>query len=850
MRRMEKIDRAAAWFHDSFEADRWSTAAAVLRLRDELVEAGWSAGRCSIASSRFAALNALEALDEPPLPPGRPDRLHAVHAELAGFGALGGDGAPADDVSTVLDIERITVIDREDVVAPAWRALFDRLARLGVAVEFEPVGRGPDVAADVVYELLCAADEWEAAETVATWLGAAGQENAAVTILCESDSAVLDSALRSRGLPVIGRATASPWHEALQLLPLLFANVWKPVDVKRLAELLSFEYCPIPRWAASRLLDALAAEPGVGGRAWDKALDRITEQGRSYRETKGEADADEKAGREAHEMQRLLVERRFDPLEGVPPDAVAEICALVVKRLSPKMASDPAAGAAVGHARLLARLCEQHERIPRIVLERMIDSIIADGITPAGIRAEAAPWRVVSHPGEVVDPAGTVVWWNFTDPGTPHSSRWSKAERDAAAAEGIELVRPETEFLREAYAWQRPAAAVAAPGAAPGAASGVAPGASRLIMVFPQVMHGEELRAHPWLDELTAAVPADTLVRTNARELFRRAEFAFAGRRVSMKQVNRRSRTPPDGRNRIGKNTIARPEKLSYSSLSELLGCPMKWALAGRAGLERPAVASIPAGNTMLGTLCHRIVELIYSGGAQRIDPEHAGKRAGELFDSLLESMASELLLAGREVERRRARETTVRAVHRLASMLEKLGLVVDSTERWLHADVDGVDMRGPIDLIARDKKGRAFIVDMKWTGSARYRREEIERGEALQLAVYCRLVRGTETTPPVGAAFFMLAQGEMLSASPLLGSDALESELDETEILHRALKSWNERLKEINGGLLDATGVTQRDEQRDDLRERYRERGGFYQQPPCHFCDFGWLCGRESDTV
>ncbi len=87
MRRMQALDGPGLWFHDSFEADPWSTAATILTLRDELAEAGWRAELASAASPRLAALSGIEALPEPVLPLGPGERLRAVLGELAALTA-------------------------------------------------------------------------------------------------------------------------------------------------------------------------------------------------------------------------------------------------------------------------------------------------------------------------------------------------------------------------------------------------------------------------------------------------------------------------------------------------------------------------------------------------------------------------------------------------------------------------------------------------------------------------------------------------------------------------------------------------------------------------------------------
>gem|GEM_PF-740858 len=904
MRRMQAVDEQVAgepgsWFHDSFEADPWSTAATLLRLRDELIEAGWNAEIGYAASPRLEALCRLEASPTPELPPGPGDRLQAVFSELEALASeLPETETETEIAETVLDLTVVTILDSLEHLPPSRRKLFALLERCGVAVDRAgdtvatratrensavgpaglagPVGGAPVGAAPprAEAELLTAGDEWEAADAVAAWLAAGtAAENESVTLVCAGDSSVLDAALRERGLPIVATPSASSRRGALQLLPLLLENAWRPVDVHRLAELLSLEYSPVPRGAARRFLTALTKEPGIGGRAWAAALEAI---------------ASERSEAEADRYHRLLAAERFDPAEGIPPEAVAERCRVAIERLAPRMEDDATAAAAVAHARVLRALCgassesdgrgarggreeradggTQNRRgtpIPRPTLERMMDSVLGTGAVLNEHEREASPWRVVKHPGEVVDPSETVLWWNFTDPGVASTTHWSASERRALAAVGVELTLPETAHHREAAAWRRPAQAAA----------------GRLIMVLPQRLRGEETAPHPWLDELAASMASmperGSVPTRHAEELFSTAEFAFAGRRAELVAVTPRERRRGNGRYPISPHAIDHPHSLSYTSMDDLLGCPMRWALSRHARIAPSQTAEIPSGNTMLGTFCHRIVEQIYGDAGGRIAPEDAERRAAALFDDGVEAMASELLLPGREIEHRRARSMIAIAVRRLAEALERTGLTVEATEEFLEVPLNGgtlngatlrdATLRGPADLIARDRTGRPFVIDLKWSGSSRYRREEIERGEALQLAVYTWMIRRRDAADAAGStgagsAYFMLVQGELLSASPLLMAEALESELTEQEVFERVLRGCEERVSQMNDGLLEATGVTKalrleeegikEEKLAERLRSEHRERGVLYRTPPCPFCDYGRLCGLESDTV
>jgi len=209
----------------------------------------------------------------------------------------------------------------------------------------------------------------------------------------------------------------------------------------------------------------------------------------------------------------------------------------------------------------------------------------------------------------------------------------------------------------------------------------------------------------------------------------------------------------------------------------------------------------------------------------------------------LLPSMASELALEGKELENQRTKNTVVYAVRQLAESICRLGLTVEKSEGKLESSMNGIPFIGYADLILRSRTGDAFVLDMKWTGSSRYKEEEFTKGQALQLASYAWLLKSLEPGKPVHAGYFMLAQGELLSDSDLLGENALSTTRSLDEIWTLASKAWNEDIRKLNDGVAEARGVMEAVKKipavSDDL-------GLIYVSPPCLFCDFEALCGRN----
>jgi RecB family exonuclease len=811
--------RSDLWHHKSFEVDPWSTARQMLAWRDQLTAGGWKSNSFAgtVASPRLRALAALEQIDIP-LSEGFEDRLQGVWDCLRRAESI--------------PIEIVCLLDQRELLPPIWQKIIGRVEELGAAlIDASTIGEG--VSSPASLSLVEAEDEWQAAETLALWLASAPADKEDVVIICGADTDILDQALKRHGLPQLGVSSVSRWRALSQILPLALANLWYPLDVRRLVELLSIPMSPIPGFASRRLLKALAEEPGVGGKAWKDALASITEErvARVMKNTPivSSDEARKEAGKFTEELDILLSRERCSPDEGVPEVVLKQRCQWVIERLANQTGDgvDSMLAEAVGQARELQTLANGKDMLPRILVDRMLDSVIGAGISNSNpVRArEAASWTVVSHPGQICTPVEAVVWWGFVEPPSPPSNYWSRTERDVLESAGVELELEVAPRRREAAAWRR----------------ALRFAQKRFLMFHFKRKDGQELPLHPFWDEICGASdsPPPSL---HCDELCADGNWRLADRAATLQKAKREHAAPVDSKHTIPPN-LAAPQRLSYSQMSTLIGCPMKWTLQYHSGLRTPDTLALPSGNRMIGSLCHRIVHDIYSEADRDIGPDEAAVRTGQLYDELLPSMASELMLPGKELENKRAKRAAVYAVRQLVETIGRLGLRVEKSEGKLEARMGDVSFEGYVDLILRDRAGGAFVLDMKWTKSSRYKKEEIEEGRAVQLAVYAWLLRSLEPKDPVHAGYFMLAQGELFSDSSLLKENALPSERSLEEIWTLSAKEWDEALKMLNEGVVEAKGVAEILRQDED-QQQTEKKEGLVNAPLCSLCDFAVLCG------
>ena len=859
MQRLQLIDRESIWFHKSFAIDQWSTARQLLEWRDELIEAGWDGCAISTSSPRLGALAELESV-ESPLSYGQSDRLQSVIKSLK-------SDIPAH-------IESIILTEPLTMLPLIWQSVIELLESQGTNISYLSIPASNPQASNLSYIkseingvdgqntissgddsliLLKYDNEWEAAEHLALWLASEYESNDQVAIICGMDTSILDQVLKRHGLPSIGRTTPSKWRELQQILPLTLANAWQPVDIRLIVELLSLTLSAFPRWACKRLLKAIAEEPGVGGRAWNNALVDIAERQIDFLDDKDDPAAKEKAAALIKLINELLVNNRFNSTDGIPEVKLRERCQMLIEKLAWQVDEIPMLAEVISQAREIQSLSMGKGVIPRVMLDRMLDTVIGPGNALDDMNEEAAPWQVFDHPGQITDSCKNIIWWGFNAPASPSLTYWSPQERLDLSEHGIILEETKTFRSREAYEWQQ----------------GFMCADKRFIAIYISRVDGEDVEHHPYWDTILSAasnVNDDTpeeIVKScickESKDYRNTGDWQFAGRKSLLERVQKSEAYPVTTSYTVPCSSIKKPESLSYTQMSTLIGCPFKWTLQYHAKLRPSESQSIPTGNQMIGTFCHRIVEELYAE-ATHLDADDAYEKAGQLFDRLIPSMASELLLEGSAAERQRYRTSITEAVHQLVTAINRLHLSVEKTEALLDGVVNGIPYKGFTDILLRDSAGHPFVLDMKWSSSINYRKKEVEEGATLQLAAYAWMLRSAEPSHQVHAGYFMLAQGQLLSSSPLLADEAIKTPHALEEIWDMGVVSMNATIENLETGTVEVRGLVEKEKAQElnlsdekaieNIKAEYIRNGMLYQSPPCMFCDYIQLCGMQEGVI
>jgi ATP-dependent helicase/nuclease subunit B len=772
-------DLPGSW-RQSFEVDPLGTSRRLLRDRDELRLWGWTGQPVSLRLQELAAATADAS-------PGIPDRLMAVVQALGVRRA--GRSTGIESLVSCTDISSL---------APLWRALFEGLRRAGVAVEERPQTRGFAPQEDRRVCLLRRHGALDLADEVAASLAACDSLDGVVLIGADS---VLDAALARHGLPRVGAHAGPP--ASSRLLSLVLEAAFHPMEMGDLHALLVASPGPVPRAVAAKLMTAIRQFPGRRTAAWKEAL------------AAGLAHIDEERREDVEKRLTDLLSPVCGRAEKLSIQALGERMKALDAWARARVAFDPSLLELASRIRSLLQAIDlwQVSALSWDQVRRLCDNLGEPAWTWQPAQAGLAH---VARPGAILAPARAIVWWNFSRDEVPRPERvlLTRAERDGLRAVGAEAPDPALAMAIETEGWRRP----------------FLQAEQALILACPLIgPNGEPNHPHPLWDDVTAA-RAETADVHDARLLERDHITHLAPARLVPAAPLRLVAPAPVVTLR---SAVALRDVESPSSLEELLGCPLSWALHYRARL-RPGLAAgpPPPGPLLFGTLAHWILAKVLDKGLA--SPDAAAALAEAIFDQSCDDLYEDLALPRHQAARATVRHAVVQSARELLRLAQKHGASGMKTEIPGQVVAAGQAVTGRLDLVWDDP---AVVLDLKW-GKNTYI-EKLQTGTAIQLANYAAM---RETAGrPVETAYFVLRSQELLPEPG--GRFATEAKAPGT---HRASDVWpaataalERRRDAMAGGRLEAPGAA------GEPVKSALSPAGLEVAPPCKHCDYPGLCGR-----
>jgi len=603
------------------------------------------------------------------------------------------------------------------------------------------------------------------AQALAEYVRKLGDDTEAL-VIAERDGIVLDNALARVGLPRAGYRHYSRFRAAAQVLKLCLGLVWAPVNPRLLLQFLLHPVGPLHGMVRSRLAEVVANQPGVGGEAWQAALDRALEK-------LSESTSPEYAAEVAQEARYWLESPRYSARDGAPVEALVERAQACADWLTTRLntADDgrerESYATAFGQARDLVEAlntlsAQGHARISKVELDRMLDEATYPLANPE-LFSELGHVEAAQAPETVISPRDHILWWDIAFRSRSVSYPWSASEIEALRTNGVELPATETLLQRQARNWLRP----------------VMQARKQLVLVFHENDKGDHPlvnQIHSLFDGLTEIRLDDCLLTAGvgpAIPVLDVPTVALAPRPLPAKRrwwqldanQNERSPLPRTGERARVRGSLLKPrETESYSSLEKLLSHPHVWLLRYAAKLRQGSAEDLADGALLYGNLAHRLFERFFREHAdwRSVKPEQARSWLASALDSLIQTEGALLLQPGQAVQRERVTASIERALLALLHHLRSADIVSVAPELEANAPFKDNQLGGKIDLLLTDSKGRDIVLDVKW-GGERYRGDALRENRHLQLAAYAYLRRGSQASWPQ-AAYFIIETGNVLA--------------------------------------------------------------------------------------
>ena len=820
------------FFQKSFEADQLACAEALLKRRDELLLAGFDFKYNDKRPFRLQVLVAIEQrflLNEEgisKLIAGEADRFEKVLA------ALQHKTVPIEQVIVNESIEKAGQFST--FLPPQYKRLFEVLAKQNIAFlsndKFRklqklpklnaesdlqtfkdfitnklPRGEQQKLKADGSLVIIESERDTEGGDFIAKVLSL--NPDFKPTFLIPDRNRMLDEALIQNGLPAFGLPSASLGRPTLQLLKLVTAFLWQPLDLYKILEFVTMPVKPLDADLGNVIGNVIAQRPGINSDHWYYETNRYFEK----LEEKAAGDSTINVRKIKAQFDFWFHRNTYDIAASAPKHEVVSIFNFLKewaieafeetgkKNTSLMVLSEQARRV----EEFLYELPASESRLAFLELERIIRTIYEP--SPVSSRPqELGHYSYVTHGDCLLQSVNTLIWWNFTDTeGVHFFSRWYVDEVAFLKQEGVILQSPQDE--NALMLWQR--------------IQGVVRTNQQLILVYPKKVNGEHAPEHLLFSHLRACFGDLKRITVCTKEDW--ADFD----NLTNLQTPEWVRLKP---HRLGKvqpiinvdsTLLTKRVHETLTSLESLFYYPHQWVFRHKAKLNKSSILSIVKENTLKGNLSHRFFEYILKEDFHDWDYGKVQNWVDEHSKKLLAKEAATLLMYGFEPQKLQLIKQIEYAIWTLIEHIRRNKWTVEATEKELEGQFSDTPVKGKADVVLL-RGGERCILDLKWSGHS-YRERLIKNAEDLQLVMYARLLNDSDDWAHTG--YFIIENARLLARNtaafaeikPLTTDDAFE--INEI-IWQKMLKTYAWRLNQVTKGHIEIrTTKTAR-----DLEEHY----------------------------
>ncbi len=810
------------FFQKSFEADQLACAEALLKRRDELLLAGFDFNYKENLPFRLQVLVEVEQrflINEDgvsKLIAGEADRFEKVLA------ALQHKNVPIEQI--VVNESKEQAGELSTFLPPQYKRLFDVLAKQNITFlsndKFRKLSKFPKLGSNISKEtdlqtfkdfitnklergakqtlkadgsliILESERDTEGGDFIAKVLSL--NPNFRPTFLIPDRNRTLDEALIQNGLPAFGLPSASLGRPTLQLLKLVTAFLWQPLDLYKILEFVTMPVKPLDADLGNVIGNVIAQRPGINSDHWYYETNRFFEK----LEEKSKDDATINVRKVREQFNFWFHRPTYDIAASAPKQEVISIFNFLKE-----WATEEFEVSGSKNTSLLV-LSEQARRVVEFLyelppseswltfleLERIIRTIYEP--SPVSPRPqELGHYSYVTHGDCLLQSVDSLIWWNFTDTeGVHFFSRWYVDEVAFLKQEGVNLQSPQDE--NALMLWQR--------------IQGVVRTNKQLILVYPKKVNGEHAPEHPLFSHLRACYGDLSRITVCTKE-----DWADFDNLTNLDTPEWVSLKP----HRLGKvqpiinvesRLLNKRAHETLTSLESLFYYPHQWVFRHKAKLNKSSILSIVKENTLKGNLSHRFFEFILKENFHDWSFDQIKSWVDEHSKKLLAKEAATLLMYGFEPQKLQLIRQIEYAIWTLIEHIRRNKWTVEATEKELEGQFSDTPVKGKADVVLVRGNERC-ILDLKWSGHT-YRERLIKNAEDLQLVMYARLLDDSNDWAHTG--YFIIESARLLARNtaafseikPLTTDDAFEV----NEIIwQKMLKTYTWRLNQVTKGQIE----------------------------------------------
>ena len=598
-------------------------------------------------------------------------------------------------------------------------------------------------------------------------------------LLSEHPLSDLDSVFSQYWLPVTGEAHSSSVRPILQILPLAFSVIWKPLNVHRLLEFLLLPLQPVKKAVRSKLAECMSDKPGIGSERWNEILKEFPDEQKS--------------------VQFWIDNQRFEE-SGVPVKHLEKIArelsrwsaalsAVIEKAAENETEPDPF------QARQLRLLSSQSSslaeilsrrtgNISRIQLDHLIGLVAGGGLPVSERGPEEGHLKILRNPGSILEPADELFWYLCTEPSSPRRSPWPSDVQIYFEKNGVRLEKPEQILKNRHTSLIRMISLVE----------------ERLVLFVPKTVKGSPASHHPVIEILKGAFDNISGISIDASD-YESLEANFNIQKTKIAPIR-----PPVKKVYF---QIDHPEllvfkgNLSHSSLNVVFHHPYEFVLSRMARINAGILQSLSDINTIQGNISHFVIQKFLETGKLSDYKTLRKKLEVEILEHL-EKEGAILLLPGMDRQREVLIDRSVTSCIALGNLLKQSGFEFKESEKKVSGKFSGMDITGYIDLVVENPSGIQAVIDLKWGGDKK-RRDEIRTNRDLQLQIYSRLLDENGTL----RSYYIISQDRFFSRDSFSDDiPVVENHSDESDDItwQKMEKTYRWRINQFRQGIVETS--------------------------------------------